>query len=154
MGGKNKKLKKGKNRGKGTRVSYPKVTDSRSASPLCEQGQAVEEPPMSPRGRSQTNSPSSCRAWSVSRSPCTQPLKEVKTFTSMDSVRSPCKLRRQHRRSRGVHGARLRLLLWRCRRSHCAATATLRSSYGAHFTTPRHGAHFEHVQSARRGMET
>ena len=45
-------------------------------------------------------------------------------------------------------------LLWRCRRSHCAATATLRSSYGAHFTTPSHGAHFEHVQSARRGMET
>ena len=61
MGGKNKKLKAGKNRGKGTRVSSPTVTDSRSPSPLCEQGQAVEEPPMSLRGRSQTNSPSSCR---------------------------------------------------------------------------------------------
>ena len=48
MGGKNKKLKVGKDRGKGTRVSGPKVTDSRSPSPLSEQGQAAEEPPMSP----------------------------------------------------------------------------------------------------------
>ena len=72
MGGKNKKLKAVKNRGKGTRVSSP-VTDSRSPSPLCEQGQAVEEPHISLRGRSQTNSPSSCRASSVPRSPCTQP---------------------------------------------------------------------------------
>ena len=45
MGGKNTKLKAGKT-GKGTRVSSPKVTDSRSPSPLCEQGQA--KPPMSP----------------------------------------------------------------------------------------------------------
>ena len=43
MAGKNKKLKAGKNRGKGTRVSSPTVTDSRSPSPLCEKGQAVEE---------------------------------------------------------------------------------------------------------------
>ena len=83
MGGKNKKLKAGKNRGKGTRVSSPKVTDSRNPSPLCEQGQAVEEPPMSLRGRSQTNSPSSCRASSVQRSSCTQPLKKAKTFTDL-----------------------------------------------------------------------
>ena len=83
IGGKNKKLKAGKNREKGTRVSSPKVTDSRSPSPLCEQGQVVEEPPMSPRGRSQTNSPSSCRASSVSRSPCTQPRKKAKTFTGL-----------------------------------------------------------------------
>ena len=41
MDGKNNKLKAGKNRGKWTRVSSPKVTDSRS--PLCEQGQVVEE---------------------------------------------------------------------------------------------------------------
>ena len=67
----------------GTVDTYAKVTDSRSPSPLCEQGQAVEEPPMSPRGRSQTNSPSSCRASSVSRSPCTQPLKKAKTFTDL-----------------------------------------------------------------------
>ena len=62
IGGKNKKLKAVKNRGKGTRVSSPrpKVTDSRNSSPLCEQEQAAEEPSMSLRGRSQTNSPSSC----------------------------------------------------------------------------------------------
>ena len=38
---------------------------------------------MSPRGRSQTNSPSSCRASSVSPSPCTQTLKKARTFTDL-----------------------------------------------------------------------
>ena len=55
--------------------------------------------------------------------------------------------------SRGAVGD-LIALLRRPRRSHCAATATLRCSYCANVTTPSHGAHFEHAQSARRGMET
>ena len=66
------------------------------------------------------------------------------------SVQTPPPTSAFARRPRGA----LTALLRRRRRSHCAATATLRSSYGAHFTTPSHGAHFDHVQSARRGMET
>ena len=66
------------------------------------------------------------------------------------SVQTPPPTSAFARRPQGAPTA----LLWRCRRSHCAATATLRSSYGAHFTTPSHGAYFEHVKSARRGMET
>ena len=66
------------------------------------------------------------------------------------SVQTPPSTSAFTRRPRGAPTALLR----RCRRSHCAAMATLRSSYGAHFTTPSDGAHFEHVQSARRGMAT
>ena len=66
------------------------------------------------------------------------------------SVQTPTSTSAFARRPRGAPTALLR----RCRRSHCAATATLRSSYDAHFTMPSDGAHFEHVQSARRGMAT
>ena len=61
------------------------------------------------------------------------------------SVQTPPSTSAFARRPRGAATALLR----RCRRSHSAATATLRSSYNA-----EPGAHFEHVQSARRGMET
>ena len=66
------------------------------------------------------------------------------------SVQTPPSTSAFARRPRGAPTALLR----RCRISHCAATPTLRSSYGAHFTTPSDGAHVEHVQSARRGMAT
>ncbi len=79
MGGKKKKLKAGKNRGKGTQVI--RSSDSRSPSPLCEQ--TVEEPPQSPRRTSRANSPSSCRASSKSRSPPAHPHKKAKTYTDL-----------------------------------------------------------------------
>ena len=66
---------------------------------------------------------------------------------------TPCQRRRRLQRSRRDH-VRLRCaltaLLRRCRRSHCAPTATLRCSQCAHIRTPSHGAYFEHAQSARR----
>ena len=75
----------------------------------------------------------------------------------MAHPRTPCKRHRRLQRSRHDH-VRLRCavtaLLWRSRRSHCAATAILRCSHCAHVRTPSHGAYFEHAQSARRGMET
>ena len=61
------------------------------------------------------------------------------------SVQTPPPTSAFARRQRGAPTALLR----RCR-SHCAATANRRSSYGAHFTTPSNGDATERPRRCRR----